>query len=248
VPALLIFAILRRGAPRPAPALEQAVALSPFLTLVGFGPVVLTVVIAALTGAHLLVGWGTTFHVLLTFWLVAARPLAIEAPLDVLRRAVFASVLVQLVLWAVVSTHGGRLPNLNPTPHPVAPPTPAQLTEAVRDIWARHCAAPLRFVVTDGHTGAALAVRYRGQPRVVDAMRPEFTKFFPDEVRHTDGAVLVARRSEGALASAAFSPPMDQLMADAAWHTTVELPANDGQRYAYVLGVLLPLTGEGCEY
>jgi hypothetical protein len=247
-PALLIFAILRRKAPRAAAGPVQAVALGPFLTLVGFGPVVLTVVIATLTGAHLLVGWGTTFHVLLTFWLVAAGPGAMEAQPRTLRRAVFASVSVQLVLWALVTTHGGRLPNLNPTPHPVAPPTPAQLTEAVRDTWAQHCAAPLRFVVTDGHTGAALAIPYRGQPRVVDAMRPEFTKFFPDDVRYADGAVVVARRSEGAPASATLQAPLDQLVADAAWQTTVELPASDGRRYAYVLGILMPLTGEGCEY
>jgi 4-amino-4-deoxy-L-arabinose transferase-like glycosyltransferase len=247
-PALLIFAILRRGAPQAAPAQEQVVGLDPFLTLVGFGPVVLTVVIAALTRAHLLVGWGTTFHVLLTFWLVAARPLAIEVSPSVLRRAVFASVAVQIVLWAVVSTHGGRLPNLNPTPHPIAPPTPAGLTEAVRDIWARHCAAPLRFVLTDGHTGPALAVRYRGQPRVVDAMRPEFAKFFPDDVRDADGAVVVMRGPVPVPAAGAVQSPMDALIADTAWQTTVELPASDGQRYAYTLGILLPSTGEGCEY
>ena len=247
-PALLIFAILRRGARQPAPVPAQAVALGPFLTLVGFGPLVLTVVIAALTGAHLLVGWGTTFHVLLTFWLVAASPLAIEVQPRVLRRAVLASVVVQIVLWALVATHGGRLPNLNPTPHRVPPPTPTPLVEAVRSIWTQHCAAPLRFVVTDGHTGAALAVRYRGQPRVVDAMRPEFAKFFPDHVRDADGAVVVMRGPVHAPAAGAPQSPMDELIADTAWQTTVELPASDGQRYAYTLGILLPLTGEGCEY
>ena len=247
-PALLIFAIVRRGARQPAPVPGQAVALGPFLTLVGFGPVVLTVVIAALTGAHLLVGWGTTFHVLLTFWLVAASPLAMEVPPRVLRRAVIASVAVQIVLWALVATHGGRLPNLNPTPHRVHPPTPPQLVEVVRGIWAQHCAAPLRYVVTDGHTGAALAVRYRGQPRVVDAMRPEFAKFFPDDVRDADGAVVVMRGPVPVPAAGAVQSPMDALIADTAWQTTVELPASDGQRYAYTLGILLPSTGEGCEY
>ena len=241
-PALLIFAFLRRGAARAAEAPARAVALGPFLTLVGFGPIVLTVVIAALTGAHLLVGWGTTFHVLLTFWLVAARPLAIEAQPRVLRRAVLASVFVQCLMWALVTTHGGRLPNLNPTTHEAAPPTPAQLTEAVRSTWAKHCAAPLRFVVTDGHTGASLAVRYQGQPRVVDATRPEFSKFFPEEARAAEGAVVVVRRSPGG------HGPLDPLIADAAWPTTVELMASDGRRHEFMLGILLPLTARGCEY
>ena len=247
-PALLIFVLLRRGAPRVNPAQDGAVALGPFLTLVGFGPLVLTVVIASLSGARLLVGWGTTFHVLLTFWLVAASPLAIDATSQILRRAAIASVVVQGVLWALVTTHGGRLPNLNPTPRVVPPPTPVQLADAVRSLWVEHCAAPLRFVATDGHTGAALAVRYQGQPRVVDALRAEFGKFLTDEVRSADGAVVVVRRPSGAPTSPSTRRPIDQLLADSTWQTIVDLPASDGRRHEYVLGVLAPLTGQGCEY
>lgn len=248
MPAVLIFIILRRGEPRTVAVTEQTIALGPFLTLVGFGPFVLTIVVAAMSGAQLLVGWGTTFHVLLTFWLVATYPLADEAQSPVLRRTAFASVALQIVLWALVTTHGGRVPNLNPTPHPVVPPTPPQLADAVRDTWARHCAAPLRYVLTDGHTGAELAVRYRGQPRVVDALRPEFTKFFPDDVRIAEGAVVVVRRPENIPASRKPGTPMDELIADAAWRTNVSLPASNGQRHEYVIGILLPLTGQGCEY
>lgn len=247
-PALMIFAFLRRGAPRVAAARDGAIALGPFLTLVGFGPLVLTVVVASLSGAQLLVGWGTTFHVLLTFWLVAARPLAIDATSSALRWAMIMSVVVQSVLWALVITHDGRLPNLNPTRHPVPPPTPAQLADAVRTSWAEHCAAPLRFVVTDGHTGAALAVRYQGQPRVVDALRSEFAKFFPDEARSADGAVVVVRRPSSAATAPSPRRPIDQLLADSTWQTIVDLPAADGGRYEYVLGILAPLTGQGCEY
>lgn len=247
-PALLIFAFLRRGAPRAADARAGAVALGPFLTLVGFGPLVLTVFIAALTGAHLLVGWGTTFHVLLTFWMVAARPLAIEVSPRALRYGALASVAVQFLMFALVTTHGGRLPNLNPTPHPVQPPTPTQLAETVLSAWAEHCAASLRFVLTDAHTGSALAVRYHGQPRVVDATRPEFTKFFPEEARSTDGAVVLMRRPSGNPGPESSQGPMDLLMSRAAWQTNVDLPASDGRRHEYLLGILLPLTGQGCEY
>jgi hypothetical protein len=247
-PALLIFAFVRRGAPRVAAARDESIALGPFLTLVGFGPLVLTVVIASLSGAQLLVGWGTTFHVLLTFWLVAARPLAIDATPQLLRSAALASVVVLTVLWGLVTTHGGRLPNLNPTRRPAPPATPAQLADAIRTSWAEHCAAPLRFVVTDGHTGAALAVRYQGQPRVVDAMRSEFTKFFPEEARSGDGAVVVLRRPSGAPPFPSPPRPIDQLMANSTWQTIVELPATDGRRHEFVLGLLAPLTGQGCEY
>jgi len=83
---------------------------------------------------------------------------------------------------------------------------------------------------------------------VVDAMRPEFAKFFPDDVRDADGAVVVMRGPVPVPAAGAVQSPMDALIADTAWQTTVELPASDGQRYAYTLGILLPSTGEGCEY
>jgi len=249
-PALLIFAFLRRGAPRavPAPVPEHGVELGPFLTLVGFGPVVLTVVIATLSGAHLLVGWGTTFHVLFTLWLVGARPFAIDVQPRMLRNAMLASVLVQGLLWVLVTTHGGRLPNLNPTPHPVPPPTPAQLAEAVRKKWALHCAAPLRFVLTDRPTGAALAARYGGQPRVIDVTRPEFVKFFPEDIRSIDGAIVVMRRPSGAQASALQEGSMGQFMANTAWQTSVELSSSDGRRHEFVLGILAPLAGQGCEF
>ena len=244
-PALLLFAVLRRGAPRPAPAAGQAIALGPFLTLIGFGPFVLTVVIAALTGAYLLVGWGTTFHVLLTFWLVAARPFAIEAPQRALRRAAFASIALQIALWAFMMANGGRLPNLNSTPRHTPPPTPTTLAEVVRRTWTEHCAAPLRFVVTDVHTGAALAVRFGGQPRVVDGSRPEFAKLFPDDARAAHGAVVVLQRPP---VNASPRLPMDELIAAAVWRSRVELSSKDGQRREYFLGVLQPLTGGGCDH
>lgn len=247
-PAVLLFALLSWGAPRAADSPEQPVALGPFLTWVGFGPVVLTVVIAALTGAYLLVGWGTTFHVLLTFWLVAASPLAFEVKPRVLLQAVVASVALQSLLWALVTTHGGRVPNLNPTPHPVASPTPPQLAEAASKAWALHCAAPLRFVLTDRQTGAALAVRFRGRPQVIDAARPEFTKFFPEEVRLADGAVVVVKQASKALPAVAPEGPLKGLIAVAVWQTRVELPSSDGTLYPYLIGILAPAAGQGCEY
>jgi hypothetical protein len=56
------------------------------------------------------------------------------------------------------------------------------------------------------------------------------------------------RRLSGAPTSPSPRRPADQLMADSSWQTIVELPATDGRRYEYVLGILAPLTGQGCEY
>lgn len=71
---------------------------------------------------------------------------------------------------------------------------------------------------------------------MVDATRSEFAKFFPEEVRMTDGAVVVARRPSGASTLPSRHGAIDQLLADSTWQTIVDLPASDGRRYEYVLG------------
>ena len=78
-------------------------------------------------------------------------------------------------------------------------------------------------------------------------MRPEFLKFFPDEVRHADGAVVVARRPEGTHPVGSPPTPIDGLMAKATWQATAELLATDGHRYSYDLGIVPPSSGEGCD-
>ena len=83
---------------------------------------------------------------------------------------------------------------------------------------------------------------------MIDATRPEFVKFFPDDARLGDGAVVVMRRLPSTPTGVAPQGAVDDLLADAAWQTTVTLPARDGLHHEYVLGIVRPLTGEGCEY
>lgn len=238
-PALIVFFIVRRGAPRAAPRGAEPVSLVPFLTFVGFGPFVLTVLVAALSGARLLVNWGTSFHVLLTLWLVAATPFAIEAPPHIVRRTALVGLVMQIVLWTVLTLNGGRLPNLNPTKHVVPRPMAAELPETIQRTWAAHCTTPLGYVVTDVNTGAALAVRYRGAPRVVDGTRPERHRFFPDAARDSVGAMVVLARAP--LPSAALS--LDALYRSAASPTKVALTLDDGQPRDYYLALLAPRNG-----
>jgi hypothetical protein len=243
LPALLIFLILRRGAPKASEAHQQEMTLSPFLTIVGFGPVVLTIGVALLSGAFLLVGWGTTFHVLLPLWLVAAKPFAMEVSPRTLRKAVWMTVVLQIVLCTLITQNNGRLPNLNRTPRPVLPTMPAPLAQIVREAWSQHCTAPLRFVLADRRTGAQLAVAYQGTPRVVDVTQPEYLDFFSDASRQAHGAVLVTR--PGA-ASALPLSTIDRFAADAPWKSTMQLVGSDGQAQSYVVSVLPPKGGEGC--
>jgi 4-amino-4-deoxy-L-arabinose transferase-like glycosyltransferase len=247
-PALLIFLVLRRMRPAhtnttEAAAPQGAVVLEPFLTLVGFGPVVLTVLIATLSGAFLLVGWGTTFHVLFTLWLVSAQKLAFDVQQRTLQHAVWISLVVQGVLCALVLTHGGRLPNLNPTPHPVVPAIPAQLADTVGQVWREHCTAPMRFVLSDRRTGAQLVVRFQGMPRVVDVTQPEHADFFSDAMRDAYGAIVVTRASS---TTAVPVGTLEELAANAPWHSTAQLLTSDGQLWAYKISVLPPKYGNGC--
>lgn len=236
-PALIAFLIVRRGAPRAVPRGDEPVPLAPFLTIVGFGPLVLTVVVAAVSGARLLVNWGASFHVLFTLWLVAAWPFAIEAPPAIVRRTLWVCVVMQAALWAVLTYNGGRLPNLNPTRHVVPLPMAPDLPETLRRAWAAHCSGPLRYVLTDVNTGSALAVRYGGAPRVVDGGRPERHRFFPDAARAGDGALVVVSPSAAGLQG---PPLLEALYAQAASRTTIELPLADGRLRAYRIGIVAP--------
>jgi hypothetical protein len=155
---------------------------------------------------------------------------------------------VQLVLWAVVTSHGGRVPSLNRTPHPPKPPTPVALAEAVELKWTRHCAAPLRFVLTDAPTGAALAVNFGGHPRVVDVMRPEQGKFFTAEQRATDGAVVVVRIAQPEGLAAVPAGALGALIASADWVSVVEIPGRNGVAHLFALGLVAPSSGAGCEF
>jgi 4-amino-4-deoxy-L-arabinose transferase-like glycosyltransferase len=250
-PALIVFFIIRRGAPKASPRTDSdPVALGPFLTIVGFGPLVLTVIVAALSGARLLVNWGTSFHVLLTLWLVAAMPFAIEAPPAVVRRTAIIGVAMQLILWTVLTLQGGRLPNLNPTPHRVPLPMAEALPETIKRLWAEHCTTPLRYVLTDVNTGASLALRYRGEPRVVDGTRPERARFFSDQARASVGGMVVLPRPAVVAASGAAPLPLDDLYRSATSPSKIELPLSDGRQRDYYFGVLVPTapgTDNGCK-
>jgi hypothetical protein len=239
-PALIVFFIIRRWAPRAAPRTGEAVPLGPFLTIVGFGPLVLTVIVAALSGARLLVNWGTSFHVLLTLWLVAAMPFAIEAPPAVVRRTAILGIAMQLILWTVLTLQGGRLPNLNPTPHRVPLPMAEALPETIQRIWAEHCTTPLRYVLTDVNTGASLALRYRGQPYVVDGTRPERARFFSDQARESVGGMVVLSRLPVVAAAGAAPLPLDDLYRSATSPSKLELTLRDGRKRDYYFSVLMP--------
>ncbi|MFZ2650832.1 MAG: glycosyltransferase family 39 protein [Burkholderiaceae bacterium] len=245
-PALLLFAWLRRRAPPAAPPVGQPVALTPYLTIVGFGPFVLTLVIAALSGAFLLVGWGTTFHVVLTLWLVAARPLAIEAPQPVLLRAATACIALQAVLWALVTANGGTLPNLHRLSPVRVAPAPPQLAQAVQSAWAARSAAPLHYVVSDVRTGASLAVQFRGQPRVIASNRADFAAILPPDVLAACGHVVVSARPPVAEPGAPNYKLLDALLDAAAPLSVVELRTDGTGRREFFIGVRPPASGAVC--
>jgi 4-amino-4-deoxy-L-arabinose transferase-like glycosyltransferase len=245
-PALLIFALLRWRGPKAAPVRNDPVPLGPFLGIVGFGPLVLTIVVALLAGARLLVGWGTTFHLLLTLWLVTTQPFAIDATPRVLRRAVLACIATQVVLWSVMIAFGGRLPNLNRAAPQQLAEIPPQLAGVILQTWARHSAAPLRFVVSDARTGASLVATFLGRPHVVDGNRPELAKNFPPRLQAACGAIVVSARPPALPADSSPREPLDALFDTVGSRTEVELTLRDGTRRRYVIGVRTPSPGDLC--
>ncbi len=244
-PALLLFVWLRRHAP-PAPQRPaETLALAPFLTIVGFGPIALTLGIALLVGAYLLVGWGTTFHVLFTFWLVAASPWAIDAPQRVLLRAAAACIALQFAIWSVIAANGGTLPNLRrmKSGHTALPPP--QLAESLQRAWSEHSAAPLRYVITDVRTGAALAVQFRGAPRVVAMNRGDFDAVLPPHVLRACGSVVVASREPVEPGSRHFGV-MDRMFNATTLRSSVELPGKAAGSQKFYVAIRPPEPGGRC--
>ncbi len=244
-PALLIFAFVRRRALKAAPATGDPIPLGPFVTIIGFGPLVLTLIVAVLVGARLLAGWGTSFHVLLTLWLVAVSPYAIAAAPRVLLRAAIACIALQAVLWSAVMANGGTLPSLRRNWHHTALPPP-ELAEVIQGAWTNRSVAPLRYVVSDIRTGASLAVQFRAHPRVIDGNRPDFATILPHEVRAACGIVVVAGRPPVTDPHDLHYDPLDALLNAAAPLSITELQAHDGSRRKYFIGVQAPAAGRTC--
>lgn len=242
-PALLVFTLLQRGAPGEAPRDVGAPPLVPFLTIVGFGPFVLTVVIAAASGARLLSGWGTTFHVLLPLWLVAAQRYSVEATPRVLARAAAACLSVQVLLWALLIANGGAMPNLHKKHHHWPLPPPA-LADAVKRAWAEKTSAPLRYVVSDIRNGAAMAVVFHGTPLVIDGNRPDFAKTFPREAQLGCGFVVVSNHTaRNRLAQ--DRDPIDEVLGTTLLQP-VALLLSDGRVHTFFIGVQPPADGKSC--
>lgn len=245
-PAVLLFLLLRRRSAS-APSVHDAVPFTSFVTIVGFGPMVLTVVISVIAGARLLSGWGTTFHLLVPLWLVAASGLAIEVSRATLARAFVACAAVHGLLWAAMIGNGGALPNLYQKAARQAPPAPIALADVLHERWSEVARGPLRFVVADIRTGAPLAVVFRGAPRVIDGNRPDFAREFPAETRAACGFVAVTSRPPVTDPRAPNYDPLDDALNEAAPLEPVTLTAPDGRRREYYVGVRPPSNNAECE-
>lgn len=244
-PAVLLFFLVRRHAVRATVPVTR-VPVGPFVTLVGFGPLVLTLVAATLLGARLLSGWGTTFYVLLPLWLVAASSLAIDVSRRLLVRVFVACIAVHVVLWVALIENGGSLPSLYRKGTRAAPPPPPELADVVRRQWTAVSDQPLTFIVADIRTGAPLAVALRGAPRVIDGNRPDFALEFPAEVRAACGFVAVTSRPPVVDPRLPGYDPLDASLNEAAPLVQVMLRTADGTPRPYYVGVRRPSNNAAC--
>jgi len=246
-PALLAFMLIRRSAPSAAPATGQSVPLAGFVTIVGFGPFIITVAAAVLSGARLLSGWGTTFHLLLPLWLVAASRFSVDVPRPMLIRAAAVCFGVQALLWIAMMGNGGALPNLYSKAQRSAPLAPPQLADAVRRAWSAKTSFPLRYVVADIRTGAALVIAFSGSPRVVDGNRPDFSRAFPPSMQAACGFVAVTLRPPVRDRNAPNYDPLDDALNATASLEEVAFEVAGGQDRSYFIGVRPPSGQMRCD-
>lgn len=126
---------------------------------------------------------------------------------------------------------------------PALPPT--QLAPTLQRAWAEHSTAPLRYVISDGRSGAALAVQFRGEPRVFDATRHDFVSVLPTEVLRACGSVVVMLRAPAEPGSPQFGP-LDALFDASAPRAVVELPVPGTAAQTFYMAIRIPLPGGHC--
>jgi 4-amino-4-deoxy-L-arabinose transferase-like glycosyltransferase len=150
----------------PAPPLE--VESRQMLAIVGFGPLILAVLFAAVAGGRLLTGWGTTFFVIFPLWLVTRKRFDFEPSRRFLQRLVVAAIVFELAFAALVAAGGGKFPN--PLKYkPQSPLPPPELALKARKAWAdlgtgqAPCA-----IAADVVLGGVLVTQLRGQIPIVD--------------------------------------------------------------------------------
>jgi hypothetical protein len=189
---------------------------------------------------------GRAFHVLLPFWLVAATGISIDAPPRTLQRAAIACFGLNVLLWIALIANGGALPNLYSKAHRHRAVAPPELADAVRRVWTAHSAQPLRYVVSDIRTGAALAVSFAGAPRVIDGNRPDFARTFPRAAQWACGFAAVATRPGPRDRSAPRYDPLDDVLAETGPMQPVTLQLSEGNLRTYFVGVHPPAKDANC--
>jgi 4-amino-4-deoxy-L-arabinose transferase-like glycosyltransferase len=246
--AALVFAALKRRAV-PARPLREPPPLAPYLVIVGFAPLVLTLLAALLAGAHLLSPWGTTLVSLWTLWLVAASRWRTGATRRMLWRTALVALVLHVVLFMVLVFNHGRLPNLGKRYAHLPLATPA-LAQAVAQGWRGVSSAPLPPVMANIRTGAPMALGFRGTPLVVDGNRGDFDRVLPPAQRDRCGVIFIIGPVDPAAANAPTLPaagtamdPLDR----AAWANVaarrfvpVTTPNTAGGTFTYLMTYQLP--------
>lgn len=176
LPALLLSAVVvvlaRRRAKAAAPLNGDQ---EHFLWIVGFGPLVLTLLFAAVTGARLLTGWATTFFALFGLWLVTRRWFSLQISRHVLFSAFRASVVLQVCFACIVAALGGVVISPLHRKHP-QPLLPASLAPATTAIWRTYNGDERPLVVTDVSTGGLLVSQFGKRAYVIDGNIDAFTR------------------------------------------------------------------------
>ncbi len=243
-PALIAFGILRFMARRAASASPRVSPLfaeqETFVLLVGWGPLIVTLLLPLVSGARLFTGWGTTFFVLFSLWLLTRPRWAFCPTRDLARRALIVVIVLELLQAALVAWGGGKLPN--PLKKlPVAQVAPSDLAQHVRTLWRRFGDAPPCTIATDVATGAALVVQMRGDIPILDHTQ-SLQRWMEERGCRAQGAIMLLDRPPTEASFATFAAIVREDFGTAEVVETFQVRRR-GEDVTYYAGILRPQHG-----
>jgi 4-amino-4-deoxy-L-arabinose transferase-like glycosyltransferase len=240
-PPLIALALVQRWAAKkgvaPRPCSAPSVDTQLLVWIVGFGPLVLTVLFSAVAGARLLTGWGTTFFILFSLWLVTHERFRFEPTPHFLRGMFVAAVAIELLVAGAVAWGGGKFPN--PLKHLVqASLPPSDLALQTNRVWNRYADRPPCAIASDVVTGGILVTGIRGQVQVLDE-NASLRRWLGQHSCIERGALILLREAPTAANILGLPAGVRDEVAGADVFDTVQLRRH-GHEVIYYAAIILP--------
>ncbi|MDY7577790.1 glycosyltransferase family 39 protein [Herbaspirillum sp. RTI4] len=216
-----------------------------FILLVGLGPLVLTLVAVLILKAPLIADWTTSYYMLFgffAFWCLNADRPGTGKPTSSALLRICLTVIVTIQLCTVIGYALVRGPLSDMFGYATRANFPGEdISLAMQQEWRSHVNTPLTLVASDTWLGGNIAVHASRDVRVLIDGDVEKSQWVTAEQAASCGMLLALNRSDDA--ADGIPPKVEELMLQAKWRGTLQLPATrkmDGPQVIVEWGIIAP--------